>query len=69
MFKSRWSKWTDISTGSVYENRYLLQARRHKNGKVEFRVAKASGAWDCSVPTLEQLATINQLTTPSGDNK
>lgn len=39
-FKSKWGKWTDISVGAVKEHRYLLQVRRHKNGKVQFRAEK-----------------------------
>lgn len=58
MFKSNWGKWCDISVGAIHESRYLLQARRHKNGKVEFRVEKSSTAWLCAAPTLEQLEKV-----------
>ena len=40
LFKTKWGQWTDISTGEAYEVRYLLQARRHKDGRVQFRVEK-----------------------------
>lgn len=64
LFKKRWSKWTDISVGAVHEYRYLLQARRHRNGKVKFRVTKNNKcAWGCDAPTLEQLENIK----PSND--
>ena len=58
MFKSKWGKWTDLSTGAVSEHRFLLQARRHRNGKIQFRVAKSPAAWACEKPTLEQLSKI-----------
>jgi len=59
LLKRRWSKWSDISVGAVHEHRYLLQARRHRNGKVQFRVTKTlKSAWGCAAPTLEQLELI-----------
>ena len=58
IFKSKWGKWADISTGAVHDIRYLLQARRHKDGRVEFRVEMSSTAWDCDKPTIEQLEKI-----------
>lgn len=58
IFKSKWSKWTDISTGAALDNRYLLQARRHKNGEVQFRVEQVKNAYGCAIPTLEQLKEI-----------
>lgn len=58
-FKSKWGQWTDISTGAIHEVRYLLQARRHKNGRVQFRVEKSDSAWTCEKPTLEQLKNVN----------
>lgn len=60
LFKKRWSKWTDMSSGSVDENKYLLQSRRHRNGKVKFRVAKSQKAWGCTAPTLEQLSKTDE---------
>lgn len=59
IFKSKWGKWTDISTGAVSESRYLLQARRHKNGKVQFRVEEAKRVWGCDTFTLEQLKEVS----------
>ena len=58
LFKSRWGKWADISTGAIHEHRYLLQARRHKNGKVQFRVEKSAAAWNCAQPFIEDLKGV-----------
>jgi hypothetical protein len=58
LFKPRWSRWEDISTGKMYGEIYLLQAKRHLNGKVKFRVEHVKGAWHCDVPTLERLKEI-----------
>lgn len=58
LFKSNWGKWIDISTGAVNEHRYLLQARRHKNGMVQFRVEKSPGAWMCEKPSIEDLKRV-----------
>ena len=58
LFRSKWGQWTDLSTGAIHEHRYLLQARRHKDGRVQFRVEKSSAAWTCSQPTIEQLANV-----------
>ncbi len=58
LFKSKWGQWTDLSTGAIHEHRYLLQARRHKDGRVQFRVEKSSAAWTCDQPTIEQLANV-----------
>lgn len=58
LLKSRWGKWIDLSTGAVAEDKYLLQARRHKNGKIQFRVASAKSAWCCDKPTIEQLKEV-----------
>ena len=58
IFKSKWGQWTDLSTGAIHEHRYLLQARRHKDGRVEFRVEKSPTAWTCDKPTIEQLKEV-----------
>ena len=58
MFKSKWGKWNDISSGAVHETRYLLQARRHKDGRIQFRVQKSDTAWSCDKPTIEQLEKV-----------
>ena len=58
LFKTKWGKWMDISTGAINEHRYLLQARRHDNGRVSFRIEHVDNAWGCAVPTLEQLKDV-----------
>lgn len=59
LFKSNWSKWHDISVGMMSGQPYLLQARRNKNGKVQFRVSYTmTGAYGCAAPTMEQLKEI-----------
>lgn len=61
IFKSKWGKWTDLSTGAIHEHRYLLQARRHENGRVQFRVERSPAAWTCNKPTLEQLSKVESV--------
>jgi hypothetical protein len=58
LFKSKWGKWVDISTGCYSYNSYVLQVRRYKNGKVKFRVAKSRTAFNCAPPTVEKLNTV-----------
>ena len=58
IFKIKWGKWNDLSTGAIHEHRYLLQARRHKDGKVQFRVEKSPTAWDCEKPSIEDLKNV-----------
>lgn len=58
LFKTKWGQWTDLSTGAIHGEKYLLQARRHKNGRVQFRVEKSKGAWNCEKPTIEQLKEV-----------
>jgi len=58
IFKSKWGKWTDISTGAMHETRFLLQARRHKKGKVQFRVEKSPDAWGCEMISMGQLEKV-----------
>jgi len=58
ILKSKWGKWTDISTGAVHGEIYLLQARRHKNGGVQFRVKKSKAAWNCEKPTISDLEKV-----------
>ena len=58
LFKTKWGQWTDLSTGAIHETRYLLQARRHKDGRVQFRVEKSDSAWTCDKPTTDQLKEV-----------
>lgn len=58
IFKSKWGQWTDLSTGAIHENRYILQARRHKDGRIKFRVEVSGTAWTTDKPTIEQLKEV-----------
>jgi hypothetical protein len=59
LFKNKWGKWTDISTGSLCAYKYVLQARRHKNGKIQMRVEQVSAYDTVAHPTIEQLKEVN----------
>jgi hypothetical protein len=39
-------------------NKYVLQARRHKNGQLQYRVEKSDDSYTCAIPTLEQLEKV-----------
>ncbi len=58
LIKAKWGKWYDLSTGAVHEHKYLLQARRHKSGKIQFRVEKSPTAWACEKPSIEELQKV-----------
>jgi hypothetical protein len=58
MFKSKWGQWTDISTGSLGSYKFILQSRRHKNGKIQMRVERAEAYDTVTHPTLEQLEKV-----------
>ncbi len=58
LFKSKWSNWQDMSVSRINEHVFLLQARRHENGKVQFRVERSPDAWGCNPPTIEQLNKV-----------
>jgi len=55
LFTNKWGKWVDISTGSLREYKYVLQARRHKNGKIQMRVEQVVAYDTVAHPTIEQL--------------
>lgn len=38
IFRSKWSKWEVLTMGTINAKYFLLQARKHENGKVQFRV-------------------------------
>jgi hypothetical protein len=38
--------------------KYVLQARRHKDGKLQYRVEKNEDSYTCPNPTLEQLERV-----------
>ncbi len=54
----KWSKWMDISTGSLCSYKYVIQARRHENGKIKMRVEQIYATDHVAHPTLEQLEKI-----------
>ena len=58
LFKSKWSQWIDLSTTGYMGYKYLLQARRHKDGRIQYRVEKSSDCFTCVIPTLEQLEKV-----------
>jgi hypothetical protein len=58
LFKNKWGKWVDISTGSLCSYKYVLQARRHENGKIKMRVAQARAYDTVAHPTIGQLKEV-----------
>ncbi len=58
LFKSKWGEWKDVSTGSLCSYKYILQARRHKNGRVQMRVECIKAYDTVDHPTLKQLKSI-----------
>jgi hypothetical protein len=60
-FKNKWSKWQDLSLTYFPHNYYLIQFRRHENGKLEFRVetTKAFFGLDTKIQ-LENLKQNNE---------
>jgi hypothetical protein len=58
LFKSKWGQWTDLSTTGYMGYKYLLQARRHKDGRIQYRVEKSKDCYTCNIPTLEQLEKV-----------
>lgn len=67
LFKSKWGNWNDISTGSLCSYKYILQARRHKNGKIQMRIEKISAYDTVAHPTIEQLEQISYRDNPRVD--
>jgi hypothetical protein len=58
LFKSKWGQWIDLSTTGYMGHKYLLQARRHKDGRIQYRVEKSEDSYTCNIPTLEQLEKV-----------
>jgi hypothetical protein len=71
IFKNNWGQWKDVSTGSLCSYKYILQARRHKNGKIQMRVEEIKAYDTVAHPTLEQLSliTFEEIETPLQENK
>lgn len=61
IFKNKWSNWKDLSIGKIHEYVYLLQFRRHENGKVEFRTAKSEPAWGIDTPNINDLTPTKSV--------
>lgn len=46
---SIWSKWENLSAGTLSNKPYLLQARQNQFGKIQFKVRSTStGAYYCA---------------------
>ena len=58
MFKSKWGQWTDLSSTGYMGYKYLLQARRHEDGRIQYRVEKSGDGYGGTTPTLEQLEKV-----------
>jgi hypothetical protein len=58
LFTNKWGKWVDISTGSLCQYKYVLQARRHQNGKIQMRVEQVVAYDTVAHPTIEQLREL-----------
>ena len=54
LFKNNWGSWIDLSIGNFASEVQLLQFRRHKNGKVQFRKEVIKGTY-VPVPELQDL--------------
>ncbi|MFT5450564.1 MAG: hypothetical protein ACI9N9_000041 [Enterobacterales bacterium] len=57
--KSKWSKWETISTGAVNEHRFVLQVRKHKNGRIKLKCRKSNDSWGCRAPSKEECDSIS----------
>jgi len=58
LLSRNWGQWTDLSTTGYMGYKYVLQARRHKNGQLQYRVEKSEDSYTCTNPTLEQLEKV-----------
>ncbi|MCC3214963.1 hypothetical protein LIV57_06735 [Chryseobacterium sp. X308] len=54
LFKNNWSNWETLSVGTIDSQMYLLQARKHKNGKVRFRVEVSAHAYGTKMDEIEE---------------
>jgi hypothetical protein len=63
LFEKKWGQWIDLSTTSYIGYKYVLQARRHKNGKLQYRVEKSTDSYTCANPTVEQLEKVKYKNT------
>lgn len=58
IFKSNWGPWIDLSVGYFSNQHFLLQAKRHKNGKVKYRVEVSKHAYHTTPLQLENLNKV-----------
>ena len=58
LFKSKWGIWQDLAIGKYSEHYYLLQGRRHKDGRVQFRVVKSDFILCSPAIELDQLCKL-----------
>lgn len=58
IFKNKWGNWTDISADTINNKAYVLQAKRHINGKVKFRIAKQNGVWRGVLGFIDKLKDV-----------
>lgn len=56
-----WSPWRDVCAGKYSNTFYLLQYKRHRNGKVRFRIAKARNFWANETMYVTQLKDPNEI--------
>lgn len=58
IFNSKWGKWTDLTVSNYFETRYLLQGRRHIDGRVQFRVEKSPSIFVAEKLELRDLESL-----------
>ena len=56
--KYKWSNWFDINSGSMYNCYYVLQARRRKDGKLQFRVVESKNCYTGKLLELSELEKV-----------
>ena len=49
IFKSKWGKWYDLGVGYASFKAFILQFRRHQNGKIQFRVVQSESYYGCEL--------------------
>lgn len=54
IFKSKWGNWETMAMGTCAAKFYLLQARKHENGKVQFRVEVSRTAYGADLAIAEE---------------
>lgn len=54
IFKSKWGKWETLAIGEMNATYYLLQAKKHENGKVRFRVERSTSAYGINLSKVTE---------------